>query len=196
MIACVLIPGFELRAALRLRPGLESRPAALGPAPGAEPLLGPVTLAAEVAGVRAGMRLGEALARHPALTLVPPDPERAESAWERALRQLEGIGAGVEPARPGEAFFEAAGLVGLWGSLERALQLLELHTVRSAIAGEVTKVYRRKGESVRQMEPLFAVANVNRLRIEGLCKVQQAKLVRPGMRALVEVPIKRMRGSL
>jgi protein ImuB len=36
---------------------------------------------------------------------------------------LEGIGAKVEPARPGEAFFEAAGLAGLWGgSLEGVLR--------------------------------------------------------------------------
>ena len=76
-------------------------------------MIGEASGPAEAFGVRAGMRLGEALARCPELSLVPPDPERAESAWERALRHLEGIGAEVEPARPGEAFFEAAGLVGL-----------------------------------------------------------------------------------
>jgi protein ImuB len=77
---------------------------------------------AEAFGVRAGMRLGEALARCPELGLVAPDPERAEAAWEGALRHLEGIGAEVEPARPGEAFFEAGCLVGMCGSLERVLQ--------------------------------------------------------------------------
>jgi protein ImuB len=78
---------------------------------------------AEAFGVRAGMRLGEALARCPDLTLVPPDPERAEAVWEEALRRLEAIGAAVEPGRPGEAFFEAAGLRGLWGgSLEGVLR--------------------------------------------------------------------------
>src|SRR5713226_4010282 len=49
MVACVLIPGFELRAALRARPSLALRPAALAPAEGEEPLLGPVTAAAEQA---------------------------------------------------------------------------------------------------------------------------------------------------
>ena len=43
VIACILIPGFELRAALRKQPGLALRPAALAPAAGTEPLLGPVT---------------------------------------------------------------------------------------------------------------------------------------------------------
>src|SRR5918994_38865 len=56
MIACVVIPGFELRAALRARPGLALQPTALGPTPGGEPLLGPVNAAAEAAGRRrAGM---------------------------------------------------------------------------------------------------------------------------------------------
>jgi protein ImuB len=69
------------------------------------------------------MRLGEALARCPELELVPPDPERADAAWEEAVGRLEGIGAAVEPGRPGEAFFEAAGLRGLWGgSLEGVLR--------------------------------------------------------------------------
>jgi WD40 repeat protein/biotin carboxyl carrier protein len=70
--------------------------------------------------------------------------------------------------------------------LEKALRLLDLHDVRTAIPGEVTKVYRRKGESVRQMEQLFRVANFDRLCVEGLCKVQQADQIRVGMRAVVE----------
>ncbi len=82
MIACLTIPGFELRAALLARPGLARRPAALAPAEGKEPLLGPVTAAAESLGVRPGMRLGEALATCPALVLVEPDPAGAEQAWD------------------------------------------------------------------------------------------------------------------
>ena len=89
MIACIVIPGFELRAALRSRPGLALRPAALAPAPGTEPLLGPVTVAAQELGVRPGMRMGEALATCPALVLVEQDPAAAEQEWEGVLRRLE-----------------------------------------------------------------------------------------------------------
>ena len=89
MIASLLIPGFELRAALRKQPGLALRPAALAPLPGTEPLLGPVTTAAERLGVRPGMRLGEALATCPGLVLVEQDPAAAEQAWEEVLRALE-----------------------------------------------------------------------------------------------------------
>ena len=67
------------------------------------PAVGPASGPAEAFGIRAGMRLGEALARCPGLILVPPDIERTEALWERALRRLEGIGAAVESARPGEA---------------------------------------------------------------------------------------------
>ena len=95
--------------------GSSLKPLALAPEPGGPSLVGEVSGPAEAFGVRARMSLGEALARCPELTLVPPDPGRADAAWERVLRRLEGIGAAVEPGRAGEAFFEAGGLRGLWG---------------------------------------------------------------------------------
>ncbi|MGH2926394.1 MAG: hypothetical protein ACRDK1_10545, partial [Solirubrobacterales bacterium] len=121
VIACALIPRFALLATLGERRALLSKPLALAPEPGGPQVVGEVSGPAEAFGIGAGMRLGEALARCPELGLVTPDPERAESAWEAALRRLEGIGARVEPACPGEAFFAAGGLVGLYGSLERVL---------------------------------------------------------------------------
>src|ERR687897_3433883 len=117
MIACIVIPGFELRAALRARPGLALQPAALGPAPGGEPLLGPVNAAAEAAGVRPGMRLGEALATCPTLVLVEADPAAAEQAWEGILRQIEDAGFAVESAEAGCVYFETRGVERLYGGL-------------------------------------------------------------------------------
>ena len=123
MLACALIPRFALLAALEERRALLTTPLALAPEPGGPQVVGETSGPAEAFGVHAGMRLGEALARCPELALVPPDPERAEAAWEEVLRRLEGIGAAVEPGRTGEAFFEAGGLLGLWGgSLERVLR--------------------------------------------------------------------------
>jgi protein ImuB len=120
-VACALIPRFRLRAAIGDK-GIMKRPAALGPDPGAAQLIGDVTPVAEKFGLRAGMRMGEALSRCPELALVPPDPERAETSWEEVLRQLEGIGAEVESERAGEAFFEASGLARLWGGIEGVLE--------------------------------------------------------------------------
>jgi nucleotidyltransferase/DNA polymerase involved in DNA repair len=122
MIACLSVPGLELKAALRKAPSLALRPAALAPEAGAEPLLGPVTAAAEQAGVRPGMRLGEALATCPGLVLVDPDPAAAEQAWEEIVRALEDAGFAVEPAQPGVAYFETGGVERLYGGLDPALR--------------------------------------------------------------------------
>src|SRR4051812_18946195 len=122
MVACVSIPGFELRAALRRSPALALRPAALAPEEGSEPLIGPVTAAAEAAGVQPGTRLGEALAICPQLILVERDPAAAEQAWEEILRSLEDAGFAVDPAEPGAVFFETRGVERLYGGLEAALK--------------------------------------------------------------------------
>jgi protein ImuB len=122
MIACIVIPGFELRAALLERPRLQLEPAALAPEPGSEALLGPVTAAAEAAGVRPGMRLGEALATCPSLQLVDQDPAAAEEAWERVVRRLEDSGFAIETATLGCAYFETRGVERLYGGLEPALK--------------------------------------------------------------------------
>jgi protein ImuB len=122
MIACLSIPGFELKAALRKTPSLALRPAALAPEPGGEPLIGPVTAAADAMGVQPGMRLGEALATCPRLVLVDPDPAAAEQAWEEVVRALEDAGFSVDPATRGIAYFDTRGVERLYGGLEPALR--------------------------------------------------------------------------
>jgi protein ImuB len=115
MIVSVLLPRFELTVAAGDREELLRTPAALAPEPGREARVGEVSPAAEAFGVRAGTPLGEALARCPLLTLVPPDPAGVADRWERLLVRLESIGAAVEPERPGLACFAARGLVRLHG---------------------------------------------------------------------------------
>jgi protein ImuB len=153
MIACVLIPGFELRAALRKQPRLALRPAALSPAAGTEPLLGPVTAEAERLGVRPGMRLGEALATCPELVLVEQDPAAAEQSWEDILRALEDSGFAVDPAGVGCVYFETRGVERLYGGLEPAL--------RRALAAVGTAWDPRAGAAQRRFAAL-AAANVAR----------------------------------
>jgi protein ImuB len=142
MIACLLIPGFELRAALRERPRLSLQPAALAPPPGADQLLGPVTAAAEAAGVQAGMRLGEALATCPGLVLVEPDPAGVEREWEGVLRRLEDAGFAVEASEPGVVSFETKGVERLYGGVEAAL-LRALAAVGTAWDARVGAAERR-----------------------------------------------------
>ena len=125
-IGCVLVPRFSLLSVAGDREELLRRPPALAPEPGGVQVLGEVSGGAEAHGVRAGMALGEALARCPNLALLAPDPERAARLWELALRELEGIGAAIESERPGEAFFRVDGLRGLHGGLGGALRQARL----------------------------------------------------------------------
>ena len=150
MIACLSIPGFELKAALRRSPSLALRPSALAPEPGGEPLLGPVTAAAEAAGVLPGMRLGEALATCPRLVLVDRDPAAAEQAWEEIVRSLEDAGYAVEPAALGIAYFETRGVERLYGGLEPAL--------RRALAAVGTAWDARIGAAGRRFAALAAAS--------------------------------------
>ena len=115
MIVCVLIPRFALAVAAGGRDVLAAGPVALAPEPGREQFIGEVSAAAEAYGVRAGLRLGEALARCPTLRLVAPDPAGVADAWEAHVRALEGIGAAVEPGAPGTAWFAAGGIRALHG---------------------------------------------------------------------------------
>lgn len=109
LVVCLQLPRFALTVAAG-RDAQLSGPLALAPEAGREPVVGEVSAAAETFGVRAGMRLGEALARCPELRLVPPDPAGVADAHEALLRALEGIGAAVESGRPGLAFFDAHAL--------------------------------------------------------------------------------------
>ena len=154
MIACLSIPGFELKAAVRKSPSLALRPAALAPEPGGEPLLGPVTAAAEAAGVRPGMRLGEALAMCPRLALVDADPAAAEQAWEEIVRSLEDAGFAVESAVLGVAYFETRGVERLYGGLEPAL--------RRALAAAGSAWDARIGAAARRFRRALAAASVAR----------------------------------
>jgi nucleotidyltransferase/DNA polymerase involved in DNA repair len=150
MVACILIPGFELRAALRSRPGLEVQPVALAPLPGTEPLIGPVTLAAQAVGVQAGMRMGEALATCPDLVLVDPDPATVEREWEGVLRRLEDSGFLVDPVEPGVVVFETKGVERLYGGVTAAL--------RRALAAVGTAWDPRAGAAGRRFTALAAAS--------------------------------------
>jgi protein ImuB len=150
VIACLLIPGFELRAALREKPRLALEAAALAPLQGTEQLVGPVTAAAELAGVQPGMRLGEALAMCPHLVLVEQDPAAVEREWEGVLRRLEDSGFAVDPEEPGRVYFETKGVERLYGGLEAALE--------RALASVGTAWDSRAGAAQRRFAALAAAS--------------------------------------
>jgi protein ImuB len=135
MIVCVHMPRLELRVAAgerssAVRQALAGRALAVAPLPGGEQRVGEVSGAAEAVGVVRGMLLGEAIARAPDLILVPADPVKVAEVWEAHVRALEAVGAAVEPARAGLAYFAADPLRGLYGgeqaTIAAARRALEL----------------------------------------------------------------------
>jgi WD40 repeat protein len=63
---------------------------------------------------------------------------------------------------------------------------LELHRIKTDVSGEVTRVYKKRGEMVREGEPIFRIVNYQRLWLEGAFEFQQAHQVREGTRVTVE----------
>ncbi len=158
VIVCVLIPRFALTTAIGDRHELIQAPVVLAPEPGGAQQVGEVSPAAAAFGIHPGMRLGEALARYPRLTLVPPDPAGVADHWERLLVRLESVGAGVESERPGLVCFDAHGLLRLYGGIEgvlaaarRALRLPARYGVapsRFAAVAAATRARFRRPEIV------------------------------------------------
>jgi protein ImuB len=135
MVVCVYLPRFELVVAAGGSGALAGRPLAIEPPLGVEQRVGEVSGAAEACGVRRGMPLGEALARCPELVLVPGDPVKVEEAWETAIRSLESIGAAIEPAGPGLAYFETDPLRGLHATQDGVIAAARGALVRPARIG-------------------------------------------------------------
>ncbi len=144
MVASVYLPRFELTVAAgegadTARQALAGRAMAVAPSGSAggpsAGKVGEVSGAAEAQGVMRGMQVGEALARCPELVLLPGDPVRVAESWEVALEALESIGAAVEPARPGLAYFELDGLRRLHGSREEAISAARRALERPVRAG-------------------------------------------------------------
>ena len=115
LIVCVHIPRFQLRVATGSSQDLLGRALAIAPTGGGSMAIGEVTASAQAQGVRAGMALGEALGHCRELQLIPGDPIKVARAWDQAARALEGIGAQLELAHPGLAYFDADGLEGIHG---------------------------------------------------------------------------------
>ena len=70
--------------------------------------------------------------------------------------------------------------------LDKAKVHWQMHKIHSALRGEVVKIFKKPGETVKQGESLFRIARMDRLRIEGFCKIQNAGQLRPGQNVLVE----------
>jgi protein ImuB len=122
VIVTAAIPRFALLVALLAAKRPMDACIALGPQPGDAQIVGECTPTAMEAGVRPGLRVGEALARCPHLELVVPDPGGVEHAAGKITERLEGIGASVEPGEPGTWRFSTGGLERLYGGLNGVIR--------------------------------------------------------------------------
>ena len=89
MFAAVLLPDFRLQAALRFREELHAQPVGLVDAHDPKPGILEINDAAKAAGVTAGQTSTQALARCPALIIVPRSPAQ-EHAAQSALIEIAG----------------------------------------------------------------------------------------------------------
>jgi len=198
MIIAVLSPRFSLLVALSgSREELVGRPVALAPELGRAQFIGETSPAADVHGVRAGMRLGEAMARCPQLVLVPPDPAGVADAWERVLAALESIGAAVEPGAPGAVCFDAAGLLGLHGGIDGVLRAtrraldrparLAAAPSRFAALAAAARARARRPVVVHFAGPFLASLPIDLLSLDGRTTALVEPFERLGLRTLGEL---------
>ena len=159
MVVCVYVPRFELRVAAGGSQDLLGRALAIAPAGGGAMAVGEVSPSAQAQGVRAGMALSDALARAPQLELIAGDPIKVARGWDQAARALEGIGAQLELARPGLAYFLADGLQGIHGGRDGVI----------AAAGEALRRRPRIGAGPTRFVALAAAlqARSRRARVIG-----------------------------
>ncbi|MBY0527081.1 MAG: HlyD family efflux transporter periplasmic adaptor subunit [Gemmataceae bacterium] len=79
--------------------------------------------------------------------------------------------------------------------------LLEMHQIKSTIAGKVKRIYKEPGEAVKELEPLFQIQNYDNLRVEGQVDVQYLRAFKEGMEVLIEPsnlesPLQKLDGHL
>lgn len=75
--------------------------------------------------------------------------------------------------------------------LERDIKRQELGTyaITTPISGLVTKVYKQRGEAVKQGDPIMEVTSTDRLRVEGWLPLEHAWSVAVGQRVMVRLNV-------
>lgn len=74
-------------------------------------------------------------------------------------------------------------------SRDQAQAELNTYRVKAPFDGVVTRVFKKKGEAVRQGDPILELASTRRVRVEGDIEIQHVSVVRPGCRVLVRLDI-------
>ena len=78
--------------------------------------------------------------------------------------------------------------------LERDVKAAELKTfsVLAEFDGVVTRVFKKKGEAVRQGDPVVEIVNTDKVRIEGRVKLADLRFAKKGAKAIVRLSVEEM----
>jgi len=124
LAACVWIPLFPLRCEEARHEGLASYPTALL-APDTTRKLWQVSSLARHAGVKPGMTVSQAIGLCPTLRLIEPDPVHYDEQFAALLSALGEVSPVIEPGELGLAYVGIDGLSGIYGSLERIVEVIK-----------------------------------------------------------------------
>jgi WD40 repeat protein len=141
------------------------------------------------------IRGGKVISSKADLAATEKTRDEAKSRHETQLRLLNDRATSKEEARATQLtwdryHFEAISKregVGL-AELEhnQAKTILAMHQIRSSIPGVIKTIYKKRGEAVRNLEPVFQIHDLSRLRVEGLVEIEYLHRLRKGMRVVLE----------
>jgi DNA polymerase-4 len=114
-IVHIHIPAFPIAVARVKQPALRGRPVAVVPARSERSVLLSVSPEAREEGIFKGMPLGKAKKLCPDLSVLSPDPELAEKAWQILAEAAAHYTPLWEPLRPGHIYLDLTGTERLWG---------------------------------------------------------------------------------
>jgi DNA polymerase-4 len=120
------ISSFSIAVARVCQPELRDRPVAVAPPQSARAVILSASSEARAEGIFEGMPLGKALRRCPNLTLLSPNPELAEKAFQSLAEVVASYTPLWEPARPGDIYLDLTGTERLWGTAKDAGYRLRL----------------------------------------------------------------------
>lgn len=109
------IPAFSIAVVRVRQPELRDRPVAVVPPQSERTIILSVSSEARKEGVFKGMPVGKAMKLCPNLTLLPPNPELMERAYQSLAEVVARYTPLWEPSRPGDIYLDLTGTERLWG---------------------------------------------------------------------------------
>jgi hypothetical protein len=95
----------------------------------------------------------------------------AKLAWDKYIYEVISKKAAIEVAK---------------SELAQTRTVLELHEIRSPIRGRVQIIYKKKGEEVKNLEPILLVRSLDTLQAEGSVDTHYLPRLSKGMKVLIE----------